>query len=739
MSLQHSVASSQRSFNRDPQESWTKIRHIKDQEFVVTSKANESPLCSICRNMLRLLDGNIHVTCDIRVETRAQAGCYLCALFAFRLKDSRYVIKGYRKDQQGPRFTLRYITDFFRFHNLPIHLVQSEEEQVAYGNNPSCWNVLTTSVLGVDYKGATSHNLLDSFDLLTVTGHISDIIAQPDILSLKNKMEIASVWMQQCKARHTSCALVDPHIIPTRVVDVSLQTPPAPLLCLGQAIPTGAKYATLSHCWGDPNTMSVKLQRSTLPLMLQGIDFNSLPKTFQDAINVTQSLGIRYLWIDSLCIIQDSIEDWRHESALMSQVYSNGVVNICATAGSDSTKGLLFGRVADVTWNVHVQLPKNQFPETAIFCDPQIWRDGVDNAVLNRRAWVLQERLLSRRNLCFGEEQLFWECCEKSACEMFPDAIQEQLLGANDMPSLKIFSSVIIQDAPKLPELRSIWNKLVRYYTNCLLSHRLDKLVAIGGIVSRLQNMYGGQYMAGLWRDRMAYQLCWLRDNQDEDENMRLPDNPCELVYVAPSWSWASCNYQVVNFKASLWEDYYFPVVEVVDVHVELVSENPYGEIKGGFLTLKGRLARAEYNEEGVRLYQTPKLASFKGPTWDPDIVFTWDSPGTRETLDEKATFYMLPILGHRVPLLGHKVPILEHRDAFNDLYDILGIVIRPISGHMPLRFKRLAGFRAYGLSAPAAAVVWCDYFDKTYEDCGLDLEPSTSATGITQYTITII
>ena len=138
--------------------------------------------------------------------------------------------------------------------------------------------------------------------------------------------------------------------------------------------------------------------------MLQAINFSHLPQTFRDAMEVAQRLGIRYLWIDSLCIIQDSVEDWQKESATMSQVYSNGVVNICAVASRNSTEGIFYTRNTVCSRPVHMQVSFEGAVQKRTFCDADLWLEGVDEAPLNRRAWVMQERLLSKRNLCFGTE-----------------------------------------------------------------------------------------------------------------------------------------------------------------------------------------------------------------------------------------------------------------------------------------------------------------------------------------------
>lgn len=136
--------------------------------------------------------------------------------------------------------------------------------------------------------------------------------------------------------------------VPTRVIDVGHKSPfhrlVKPVLCNGKDLTPGTRYLTLSHRWplAGQVAMSLKLTRDKLSSMMKSIPFDGLPKTFQDAITVTQRLGFRYLWIDSLCIIQDDTDDWQKEAALMTKVYTNSTCNLSATAASDGTKKACF-------------------------------------------------------------------------------------------------------------------------------------------------------------------------------------------------------------------------------------------------------------------------------------------------------------------------------------------------------------------------------------------------------------
>jgi hypothetical protein len=151
-------------------------------------------------------------------------------------------------------------------------------------------------------------------------------------------------------------------------------------------------YIALSHCWGQldehekPNYTFTGTQRGFL--------VEKLPQSFEDAVILTRKLGKEYLWVDSLCIIQSDHEDWAKESETMFRVFKNAYCTIAATSAENSRKGFLRG--------ILTQVNSDSLPDD--------FERNVHNGVLNTRAWVLQERVLSRRTIHFTERQLFWDC-----------------------------------------------------------------------------------------------------------------------------------------------------------------------------------------------------------------------------------------------------------------------------------------------------------------------------------------
>jgi hypothetical protein len=176
----------------------------------------------------------------------------------------------------------------------------------------------------------------------------------------------------------------------------------------------------------------MKLTRGNIEEMVEGVGLSCLPKTFQDAIIITRKLGLRFLWIDSLCIIQDSADDWATESSSMRLIYKNCLVNIAATGAEDGSMGFFFDRDPIFASPCRLKVKKTR---THDFVPSSVWLHDVNYAPLNSRAWVVQEQLLAPRVLHFGKRQLFWECNELvrlSVCflELF-DSKNYQLMNPN--------------------------------------------------------------------------------------------------------------------------------------------------------------------------------------------------------------------------------------------------------------------------------------------------------------------
>jgi hypothetical protein len=329
-------------------------------------------------------------------------------------------------------------------------------------------------------------------------------------------------------------------MLPTRVIDVG--NPGLVRLIVPNS--TMGRYVCLSHCWGGHHPL--KTTKENLSSHLHSIPPERIPKTYQDAAEFTRLMGIRYLWIDSLCIIQDSTEDWEQQSALMCSVYENCYVVIAATSAKDATEGFLktkergnFEIRGETTANVPYQIlglgvyphPKNNYdahhgPRWPLYQhEAQRWP-------LISRGWVFQERLLAPRVVHFTSDEILWECRECNVCQCGGFKVADREVWQNKTYFRRIL------EAGENDGLVAGWQALVENFSSLKLSRDTDKLPAISGLAKKMaQRRPGARYLAGLWDDSLELDLLWVNLDASLGDG-----HPMPVDWRAPSWSWASIN-----------------------------------------------------------------------------------------------------------------------------------------------------------------------------------------------------
>lgn len=358
---------------------------------------------------------------------------------------------------------------------------------------------------------------------------------------------------------------------------------------------------------------------------------SDLPKTFQDALHVTRRLGLRYIWIDSACILQSgpgSVEDWAKEAGMMNKVYQNSFCNISATGSHTSADGLFHERnpasisttPIEITWDftedgselIDAACHTYQLMNTSIF------ENGVNAMELMSRAWVFQERLLAPRVLHFGQSQLYWECHRQISCETIASGDGKDITSTGwnlkrEFMTLEPSIHPISRQGCYLPSGTQChlqtgihrcqvlpgeyqrcwrtWKVIIERYSSCILSYPNDRLVALSGIakiVSLFTGMSTEDYFAGHWRERLPRSLLW--------ERLVVPKTmTAKTVYIAPTWSWASANEPVLELDAGeLADGWHYCLADtaaVLDVITTSASGDPTGQIKYGEITLRGNAA----------------------------------------------------------------------------------------------------------------------------------------------------
>lgn len=331
------------------------------------------------------------------------------------------------------------------------------------------------------------------------------------------------------------------------------------------------EYVTLSHCWGAPSLRIIRLIRENeVAFMTDGIPLKALPLTFRQAIDFARRLSedIRYIWIDSLCILQDDLEDWEREGLQMYSVYRNSYCNISATAAGDSTIGLHNKRDPQHLWEEEISLNTEGIPRPLTKASPKrtlglqalvkrcrlqdasFWDRHVDDAPVNRRAWVLQERLLAPRVLHFCKEQIAWECGHVDAAESLPHGISDAELRSGRITKRSRLKGLISEDYGEKPlvsddleksnEAHECWKRVVERYSTTSLTKPEDKLIALAGIAEHISKRIGkDEYVVGMFGKYLASQLLWRVNPKYEDEMYKYPQRRAPK-WRAPTFSWAA-------------------------------------------------------------------------------------------------------------------------------------------------------------------------------------------------------
>jgi Heterokaryon incompatibility protein (HET) len=404
-------------------------------------------------------------------------------------------------------------------------------------------------------------------------------------------LDLAKRWIASCFQTHPECQCSadgeDPPL-PTRIIDIG--GPDQDSVAIIPADGKKGKWLALSHRWPRGPGQIVRLLAENIQIFKAGIPLASLPATFQDAIKLTRFLGLRYLWIDSMCIIQDSVSDWESESAKMPSIYQFAYVTLAAAATEDSQGGLFVER-AWAQRSMAFSLPLEKGPITI---DLPL-SHGLENEEINyldKRAWCFQESRLSHRLLTFDRLQMSYTCLKHGLQEsrVVPEAAACEERNSF-LPRLYSASATSSPSQRKTKEFISTWYQAVTDYTSRSLTFPQDKLVAIAGMARIVGSFLNCSYHAGLWEDDLPQALLW---SPYEEETFPHPPHKASLTaeYRAPSWSWASVESQISTFlcRQTFGRKAY---ADILSISTTLQGPDPYGQVKSGHLTIKAPFLKA--------------------------------------------------------------------------------------------------------------------------------------------------
>lgn len=334
-------------------------------------------------------------------------------------------------------------------------------------------------------------------------------------------------WHTACMQQHSACesAQLKKNWAPTRLVTFDKQSE---TVRIEKGVRTPVRYVALSHCWGNTDILTLTSANSQ-ELAEEGVPMSCLPKTFRDAIHVCRWLNYYHLWIDSLCIQQDSHEDWTAEAHAMTDVYSNATLTIIAAHAANPTEGLFINRdpVAVMPPLIRCSWISDDNPQQLYtLVDSRMWLKGVDYCRLSKRAWTVQERFLSPRRLYFSKHQIFYACAAAKACEAFPVGKTPYQLGTMYGGS-SLFSNSWVNS-------REIWSSVAGDYSRAALTKDTDKIIALSGVAEKMQHELKDEYVVGLWRSNLIHELLWRHSGTGGERYRPGPGR------IAPSWSWMS-------------------------------------------------------------------------------------------------------------------------------------------------------------------------------------------------------
>lgn len=449
----------------------------------------------------------------------------------------------------------------------------------------------------------------------------SSVIDQYDITRrrmISTGTQWASDLISKCTSFHEECNLqIAREFLPSRLISIEPNEEcdnPRLSLQSSRAVPPGSQYVALSYCWGDykPACMTTQFDdKDSIPL-----EWSDLPRTFQDAARFTLGLGVNFLWIDSICIIQGDSKDWNQEAPKMNAVYKNSYVTLAGLCGYDSRNGLRTSSMKE-TSSPFVQLRTAQathvvYSRMCHYLDWRVMDQASENSrfccpyPLLTRAWTYQERIVSSRVVFFTESEMIYQCQCQVTCEcgssrdnhgvdtdMTSDLNKSQIWSAiRSRPDLSPESprSSISQALcrERIESAARIWRKtLVTEYSRLAVSESRDRLPAIGALAEQFQDARPDEeYLAGLWSGTLLEDLLWfcsrgLSDKQGltNKENLARHDG-------LPTWTWASVRGAVSHRSPSIAGVH----KTHFKAHCKYTNNKKFGTLESSHLEVEGRV-----------------------------------------------------------------------------------------------------------------------------------------------------
>ncbi|KAK3339931.1 HET-domain-containing protein [Lasiosphaeria hispida] len=429
-----------------------------------------------------------------------------------------------------------------------------------------------------------------------------EVLARERIRRMKSTetCRLAIDYVSNCHKHHSGCPKPShDRVLPTRVIDCT--NPEDPRLCITGGAVRGS-YVALSYVWGEdqPNKTTAR----NIGTYTQGIDLGLLPQTIRDAVWVTHACNETYLWVDALCIIQDSREDKHREIAKIPQSFADASFTIIAARSPRASDGFLHDCQPPSVPVRHLPFPCKGDDDPGRFGTFYVEQDVLGkhdddldlNEPVHKRAWCLEERLLSPRALVYTSSTLGFHCqlirANIGNAVRATHDLADHRLAIEWMPGLGDgYFDPKADSAFDYNRSTTLWDNIIHNYTGRAVTQVEDKLIALAGVASRFAARWKkGDYLSGLWLDNLQHDILW---------HIAVgAQQPRPEAYRAPSWSWASTEGSVVAAKLHPHET---PLYELTGYEVTRVSPTlSFGGVTAGHLAMRAPLLRATWRDDGL-------------------------------------------------------------------------------------------------------------------------------------------
>jgi len=444
---------------------------------------------------------------------------------------------------------------------------------------------------------------LYAFDLLLAPSHLP-LRQSPVAMDDEESSMVMKSWIQACRSDHSECHRPDDYL-PTRILDIS-GTGDIRLRITNPGSEPQSEYVALSYCWGTTRTLKTEL--GNILAHQNGIRLADLPKTIRDAVELSRTLGFRCLWVDALCIIQDSSDDWASESGRMADVFGRAFMTLCASGSNGADVGMFPPRRLER--RTYLRMPITfESESTVAVLGPKY--DAADrfHEPISQRAWTLQEQLLARRVLTVGTDALSWRC--RHAFLRTGPLVPYQGSGLSRRGAPVEYGVVRYDDKD--------WETIVQSYNGRHLTNLQDKLPALAGVARVFSDRWrktglNVTYLAGLWEHSLISHLLWTTWGT-RTYHYGVED---QVPYVAPSWSWASSTGEINCSPA----DFSTVHVEILDCTTQPSGPDVFGRVSSGKLVLRGPATKARLrpgrhkNQQGTLVKTFEDVSSNQSSHW---------------------------------------------------------------------------------------------------------------------------